>query len=220
MYDFHVSGNLSDCAGFAEKLGWKGICYVIPWEDFEKEKASVKKAKKDIDIALGVLIEAKTMNQIKKLVDEFRERAELIFVRGGDVELNRYILDMSRVDVITDVASTGNLDFVMCKLAADHSIAIEFSFIDLLQSYSKTRSRLLAQFIKNAKLVKKYKTPFMITSGALSKWDMRSPHDLMVFGKTLGFQDPEMKAAMSSELLDENRKRLSGKKVMQGVERI
>ena len=218
MYDYHISDNLSECAGFAKELGWKGICYVIKSDDFEKEKNSVKKLKTKLDVALGVLIEAETMNQVKRLVDKFRDRVELVFVKGGDTELNRYIFNIPKVDVVTGVANNDKLDHVMCKLASKHGIAIEFSFIELLQSYSKTRTRILANLNKNAHLVKKFKTPFVIASGALSKWDMKSPHDIMVFGKTLGFQEPELKAAMSNSLIEENKKRLSGKIVMKSVE--
>jgi len=124
------------------------------------------------------------------------------------------------VDILTDVANGDQFDHVMCKLAVKNSVSIEFRFLDLLQSYSKTRSRLLANFIRNAGLVRKFGVPFVVTSGAMSKWDMRSPHDLMIFGRILGFQDPELKNAMSSALVEENRKKLSGKKVMQGVETI
>ena len=219
MYDYHVSGEIEKLVPFAIEFGWKGFCYVLPYDDFENRSRSLKRIK-SIDVSLGVLIEAETMNDIRKMVDKIRDKAELVFVRGGDVELNRYIFNMPKIDVVTNVANESQLDYVMCRLAEKHNIAIEFSFLDLLQSYSKTRSRLLANYIKNANIVRKYNTRFMITSGALSKWDLRSPHDLGIFAKMLGFQDPEIKAAMSPELLDENKKRLSGKRIMRDVEEI
>lgn len=220
MYDYHISDNLGECAKFSRELGWEGLCYVIPAKDFDRERSILKKLKTSLDIALGVLIEAEKMNEVRKLVDSFRSKTNLIFVKGGDAELNRYIFNMPKVDVVTDVANNDRLDHVMCRLAAEHSIAIEFCFIDLLQSYSKSRARILSNMNRNAELVRKFRSPFVITSGALSKWDMRSPHDIMVFGRTLGFQDPELKEAISGEMIDSNRKRFTGKIVMKGVERI
>ncbi len=220
MYDYHISGNLEECVNFAEKLGWKGVCYVIDWERFDEErKKAIKMKKADIDIALGILINSQDIGEIKRLVDKFRSKVELVFVRGGNTELNRYLFDIPKIDVVSGV-SGGSLDYVMCRLAKENNIAIEFSFTDVLHSYSKTRSRVFSNFLKNAKIIRKYKSPFVITSGALSKWDMRSPHDLMVFGKTIGFQDPEIKASFSDDMINEARKMLSKKKVMRGVEEI
>jgi ribonuclease P/MRP protein subunit RPP1 len=217
MYDFRVSEDLGQCVSFAKELGWKGFCYVMPCADFGNEVASVRK-QKSIDVCSGVLIESDKYEEVRKLVDRFRPGAEMIFVRGGDTELNRYIFNMPKIDVVTGVSCGNNLDYVMCKMAARNEIAIEFSFSDLLHSYSRTRTEILANMSRNAELARKYKAPFVITSGALSKWDLRSPHDLMVFGKAIGFQEPEIKAALSDEKLRGNRKMLSGKRVAKGVE--
>jgi RNase P/RNase MRP subunit p30 len=47
---------------------------------------------------------------------------------------------------------------------------------------------------------------------------MRSPHDITVFGKILGLSESQVKLGISDRLIKENRKRLSGKWVMPGVE--
>jgi ribonuclease P/MRP protein subunit RPP1 len=220
MYEYHVSGSLSECLDFGGALGWRGMCYVVPHTDFNGEKAAIRRQKHVLDVSLGVLIESPNMNEIRKLVDTYRDRAELVFVKGGDTELNRYVFNMPKVDVVTGVSGEASLDYVMCRLAKKNGIHVEFSFAELLQSYSKSRSRILGSQVRNAAMVRKYGTPFLLTSCALSKWDMRSPHDMMVFGRTLGFQDPEMKDAMSSAFLEENRKKLSGKKIAHGIEKI
>jgi RNase P/RNase MRP subunit p30 len=52
----------------------------------------------------------------------------------------------------------------------------------------------------------------------MDPYDIRAPADIVSFGRVLGFRDPAIKAAMSDSVLKENRKRLSGKWIMPGVE--
>ena len=106
----------------------------------------------------------------------------------------------------------------MAKLAKKNNVSIEFSLSDLIQTSKLSRSKILHDLMENAKLVKKYKTPFVLTSGSFDCFGLRSPSELLSFGRVLGFQDPEIKNALSDFIVKENRKRLSGKWVMPGVE--
>src|SRR3990167_1587444 len=106
----------------------------------------------------------------------------------------------------------------MVRLAKENNVAIDFAFNDVMYSYDKTRVRVLSNLVKNAALVKKYKAPFVLTSGGYSSWDLRSPSELISFGKVLGFDIPQIKQALSDWLVKENRKRLEGKWIQPGVE--
>lgn len=222
-YDCHVHfEDLKKTVGMARKLGWSGLVLVTNWtneKDLEKFKKSIKKPK-GFDLAIGVEIKDKP-NRIKELARKLRKKAELILVHGGDLEVNRAAVETPEVDILLHPEferQDSGLDHVMVKLAKKNNVAIEFGFSDILHSYKKTRSSVIQKLTKNARLVKKYKAPFVLTSGAFSEWGLRSPSELISFGRVLGLKDPEIKGAMSNNIIKENRKRLSGKWIMPGVE--
>ena len=202
MYDYHTSAE--ECAAFARQLGWKGIVLLSVPEDLHKagEKGIVP----------GLLIESGRIADVQKLLAKHRKDAVIIAAKGGDVELNRQLFSLPRLDIVSGVSSTQNMDYVMCRTARENGVAVEFAFSDLLHSFGKSRAEMLANMKRSAALVRKEKSPFVLVSSALSKWDMRSPHDMIVFGRTLGFGDKEIKTALSSRLIDDNRKKISGNK--------
>jgi len=72
--------------------------------------------------------------------------------------------------------------------------------------------------IEGSQLIRKYRAPFVLTTGAFDASGLRAPSELFALGKVLGFQDKEIKLPLSDFIIKENRKRLSGKWVMPGVE--
>ena len=144
-----------------------------------------------------------------------------ILVFGGDPEINRAACETPEVDVLAhpELGENNGLDHVMARKAKENGVAIEFNFRQLLVNYKKSRSECFSRMLENAKLVKKYRTPFVLTSGALSPWDLRGPPELASFGRLLGFSDPEIRKALEGGRIAENRKRLGSGWIMPGVEK-
>lgn len=230
FYDLHVhTDSLEEIVKIAKLLGITGIGLSINWtnhEDLESFRKQIEPYKKQIDIAVGVEINEKPAN-ISKLAKQLRNDVELILVHGGDLEVNRVAVETPEVDILLHPENKeqgqesrydSGLDHVMVKLAKKNNVHIEFSLNDVIYTSKKTRSSILKSLLQNTKLVRKYSSPFVITSGAWSAWNMRAASDLLSFGKYLGFQEPEIKKAISGAPIIENRKRLSGKWVAPGVE--
>ncbi|MFH1445696.1 MAG: RNase P subunit p30 family protein [Nanoarchaeota archaeon] len=216
FYDMHVSAeDVKKTIEIAEKLGWSGLVFIRKWNG-EKKPANFANEAKKLDCSMGLIVDAKKANDMQKTVKSTRKQTELIIVKAGDLEFNRVVLETPEVDILSGFNI--QLNHVMCELAKKNNVAIEFNFHDLISSYKNTREKIFNNMIENAKFIRKYKTPFVITSGAMDPWDMRSPQDLLSFGRLLGFQDPQIKKAMSSSVLTENRKRLSDKWIAPGVE--
>ena len=226
-YDLHTgSGNLKETLRLAGELGWSGLGLVIPYDrDFsrnlEELRKEIQRMKPKLDIALGAEIPVEKPSRIRDIARGLRKRVELILVSGGDLEVNRRALETPELDILAHPGLGRNdpgLDHVMAKLAVKNNVAIEFSFNEILYAYKKRRSQVLQNLLKEAKLVKKYKSPFIISSGAREPWDLRSPSELTALGRVLGLPDPGIKQALSGGILQENRKRLEKKWVMPGVE--
>ena len=222
FYDYHLhSENIQETVEVAKKLGLSGLCFVINWtnkDDLEAFKA--KLPKENIDLFLGVELHEKAGN-VSIIARKLRKDVDVILVHGGDLEVNRTAVETPEVDILLHPEMERDdqgLDHVMVRLAKENNVAIDFAFNDVMYSYDKTRVRVLSNLIKNAALVKKYKAPFVLTSGGYSSWDLRSPSELISFGKVMGFESPQIKSALSDWLVKENRKRLEGKWIQPGVE--
>jgi ribonuclease P/MRP protein subunit RPP1 len=204
------------------RLGWSGVCFVCKsLEDIEKLRLAMEGRKNGLDVSFGYKIETHQHEQVAKLARKARRKTELIIVHGGGLEVNRAACETPEVDVLAHPElgrNDGGLDHVMAKLARKNNVAIEFNFRNILLSNRKTRSDVFSSMLENAALVRKYKAPFVLTSGAVEPYDLRSPSELLSFVRLLGLNQKHAKAALSSKMLHENRKRLGGKWIMPGVE--
>jgi len=221
FYEYHIHPEI-DLEGMLrnlEKLGWKGVCLVC--ESLEAIEVMRKKlGKTKMDVSFGCKIETGKPGNIPKIAKSVRKRAEIITVFGGDPEINRKACETPEVDILTHPEKGENhgLDHVMVRLAKKNNVSIEFNFRELLHTYKRSRANLFSKMMTNAKLVRKFRSPFVLTSGALDPWDVRSPSELISFGRILGFDPKDVKLSMTERILRENRKRLGKKWLMPGVE--
>lgn len=222
FYDYHLhSENFNETIEIAKKLGFGGLCFVLNWSNHKDLEAFKKVSKtKGLDIVVGVELHEKAYN-VKKVAKKIRKDVEIILVHGGDYDVNRAAVETPEVDILLhpemDRDDSG-FDHVMAKLAKENNVAIDFALNDVIYSYKKSRVKILAHLMKNAKIVKKYKTPFVLTSGGYSTWDLRSPSEILSFGKILGFESSNIKKALSGWIVKENRKRLKKGWIQPGVE--
>jgi len=214
QYDLCVrSADIEGCAAVADKLGWDGICILLPPEmlkSFIKPKAS-------IEISVGVEIEAKKPSDIAGAVGKYRRSAEMLAFRASTAEMNRAILETPETDMLLG-AWVGGVNHVLANLAKENNVAVGFELQPLMFSHGRQRTELFGRMLECAKFVRKARAPFIISSGSQMPMDMRDCGELTSFGRLLGFQDDVIKKAMSGEMILENRKRLSGKWVMPGVD--
>ena len=222
FYEYHVHPEVDPGEMITNlgKLGWTGVCFVCrSVEEIGKLRNNLGKAK--LDVAFGYKIETGNPNNVPKLAKRARKKVELILVNGGNLEVNRKACETPEVDILTHPELGRNdpgLDYVMVKLAKKNNVSIEFNFRSVLFSYRKSRSDIFARMLENAKLVRKYRSPFVLSSGAIEHYDLRSPSELISFGRILGLEPKEIKTNLSGTKLEENRKRLGKKWVMPGVE--
>jgi len=231
-YDFHVHSDFSegkssveDIAGRAKFLGFKGICFATYFKDKYKIKNLRKKAseiskKTGIDIFIGM--EAKTTEQLNKLA-MMRREYDVLLVRGSDLNLNRKAVQTKEVDILTHPEfnrKDSGFNHTMAKLAAKNNVAIEINFREILLSSKNTRSHIMHNISENVRLCKKYKTPIIICSGAVSHWQLRDPKILMSMGCLLGLELNEAKKAISEvpeEIMKMIKKRQDRKWIRPGV---
>ncbi len=209
FYDLHLHSEFSegkssveDFAKRAKVLGFRGICFATYYKDRKrvdrlKKRATEISKKMGIDIFIG--LEATTLEELKKLIN-IRRDYDILLVRGTNLNLNRKAVQTKEVDILTHPEYNrrdSGLNHVMAKLAAKNKVAIEINFREILQSSKNTRSHIMNHIQKNVKLCKKYKTPIIISSGAVSHLQMKDPAILISMGCLLGLELSKAKDALS-----------------------
>jgi len=129
-----------------------------------------------------------------------RRKYDVLLVRGGNVDLNRKAVETPEVDVLLH-PEFGRYDsgfnHIMAKLARENNVAVEVNFREILLSSKNTRSHILHNISENIKLCKKFHTPIIICSGAISHLQMKDPKVLMSMGTLLGLELNEAKKCLS-----------------------
>jgi ribonuclease P/MRP protein subunit RPP1 len=204
------------------QLGLDMIGLIAPLGDLGRLKDFQEKLdwRRKPRLALGTEIATGRHGQLRRLVAGVRDSAEIVVARGGTEELNRAVLETPEVDIIIshDIKGRCGINHVTARLARKNNVAIGFDFSQLMGSYRLGRIQEFSAMREAAGTARRFRAPFILTSGAVDPWDMRSHSELMAMGRLLGFSSAEARRGLSDHIVRENRKRLSGKWVMPGVE--
>jgi ribonuclease P/MRP protein subunit RPP1 len=135
------------------------------------------------------------------LIREVKNRnpKALIYVQGGDMRVNRTALETG-VDALISPwlgRKDPGFDHILAGIAARRNVAIGFSLAPLLRANPYERVQILRFMTKTWQLVDKYSVPRFITGSAESRWEVRSPKDLMSLGINLGMEPPQARASLN-----------------------
>ncbi|RLI97092.1 MAG: hypothetical protein DRO99_03445 [Candidatus Aenigmatarchaeota archaeon] len=203
----------------AGEIGWDGLCLLSEKKDHNAMNKAVKGTA--MDVSLGLLLEPKDRNDLGKKISSERKGFEVIAVKSADPEICRVASENSKVDILAgwEAAERNPVNYITAKAAAESGVSIAFSLGSLIRAYDRSRAGIMSKLLDTAKLVRKYGSPLVLTSGAVSFWGLRSPSEIMAFGSMLGFNGVQAKKGLSPELLEKNRERLSDGWVMPGVKK-
>lgn len=122
----------------------------------------------------------------------FKNPDRKVFERNRDIVV--YNLEEQKRDYIH--FRNSGLNQVLCKLAKKNNIAIAFNFNLVLNNEGIVKSQIIGRMMQNIKLCRKYKVNMIIGSFASKIKEMRSAHDLMSFGISIGMHPKEAKESL------------------------
>ncbi len=207
---------VSRLARSAKECGYAGVCVANHSDFFIDIK---EPGLRGVDIIQGVEILAGHPRELRKQVDRFRNKVQVLAVHGGDPAINRAACEDERVDILMhppDGKASG-INHILAKLAADKNISIGFELLPIICAKGGSRVRTLANYRANLALVKKYEVPVVIVSGALSFYDMRDVRAAISLCRLFGMGEKDAVKGLSfypSEIL----RRRSPGYIMEGVE--
>jgi ribonuclease P/MRP protein subunit RPP1 len=217
-YDLNIRGNSyeSDLRLILEanRLGWSYVNLIYSpdkynlaleyREDLEKKLDNIIKLanlKKKTEFEFGIEINVRNPNDIRKNSRKFRNKTKFISVFGGDSKINRTACENIQIDVLSKPyfkRRDCGINHILAKEAFNNNVAIELCFKDILTSYLSYRAKILSHFREIIKLHKKFKFPLIITTGASSIFDIRSPRDISAIFKSIGLNEDEITSCFNS----------------------
>lgn len=209
FFDLHIHGSLK-MALHAQKLGYDGTALVLNSKDY-KDKSAIIKAVQSIknnlhydcpfQIKVGLEIQARNPADLKKQVQKYRDKVDVILVHGGDLKINRAATEEPRIDILCHPYRNrydGGINHVLAVKAAENKVSIEINLKYFLLTRPNQRYRVLSQFRQIVKLQRKYKFPLIITSDADSVYDLRHPQDIIALASCFGMTNDEVIHSLSS----------------------
>ena len=220
FYDLHAhtaasigENKLEEMANMAKRLGFDGIAIVSYFPDI----IDVKQVE-GIDIINAVMLKPANVQELEKLISKARPKAELLYVHGGNYDINRAACESPAVDMLCHPElgrKDSGIDHIVIKLAAENNVATEVNFREILESHGRNRSNILSSMRTNIMLANKYEAKVIATSGAVNIWGMRAGRELAAFLNLMGMDLGESLDAMSNipkKMIAENREKLAGKR--------
>jgi ribonuclease P/MRP protein subunit RPP1 len=194
FFDFHVHGN-SELAFEAHRLGYNGIAIIQSSKNYNQGKSEeIKEIKDDFKIWSGVEIYAKNPEDLKKKVQKYREKEDVIIVNGGNLKINRAACEDPRIDILAHPYKKrrdSGINHILAKKASENEVAIELSLQSLIKTRFSLRAKLLSQFRQIIKMHRKFGFPTLISSNAYSTYDLRSPKDIITLACCFGMTNEE-----------------------------
>jgi len=200
FFDFHVHGD-SRLALEARRLGYNGVAIIQSSKNYShKKSAEIKEFDDDFRIWSGVEIYARNPEDLKKKVQKFRDKEDVLIVNGGNLKINRAACEDPRVDILVHPYKNrrdSGINHVHAKKASENEVAIELSIAPLIKTRLSLRARLLSQFQQIIKMHRKFGFPIIISSNAYSIYDLRTPQDIIALARCFGMTVEETEDSLS-----------------------
>lgn len=203
------SASASRLALTAKRLGYPGIiiCNQEPHKLFRPDAIQFIKV---IEVAIGAEVTAQNAKALKSRISALRARYPFLVVRGTTEELIRVACEDPNVDVLLHPCDSRRpLGIAAAKAARLNQVAIGFDLGPLIRLCGSPRVRWLEALNRNLLFARKFDLCPVITAGARSHLDLRSPRDLIALAEVAGFEQDEAKEALSlpGKLLELNRRK-------------
>lgn len=152
------------------------------------------------EIFKGIELVEENPSKLHGLIGKFRKSVDILIVHGGSETVNRAALENPRVDILNHPAfdKSSGLNQVLAKAASENGVAIGLTLRPFLNSRGSRRIRLLSDLRANLDLARKYEVSLVLSSDAMSCFDLRSPMEALALAEICGLEEDEAIDAMST----------------------
>ena len=231
FFDLNIQGssleNNVKLATQASEYGWEHINFSYNQNNFQNAlnlKEDLEENLVDIiDFDYTLEIKSTNIDEIRKNVNKFRNKALCISVIGGDLKVNRAVLENIKIDALSRPylkRYDSGINHILAKEAAYNNVAIELCFKDILKTYLAPRAKVISNFRDIYTLYRKFDFPLILSSRAESIFDIKTTHDFVSVFKQTGLTDEEIDKSFKTaeNILEFNKNR--DNLIFKGVRRV
>lgn len=133
------------------------------------------------------------------MIGKYRTEKDVIIVHGGTESINRAAVENPNVDVLNRpfTSKDSGINHVLAKAAAENNVALAFNVDILIKLKGGKRVYALSNFRRNLQLARKYDVPMLLTTDAVSLYDLRAPRDVIALAGLFGMTFEEGNVALS-----------------------
>ena len=205
FYDFCVhavpdgENTAEQLAALARHFGYSGIA-LANHSDKLPQSQPVLSSTNEFEVFRGIELVEENPSKLHGLIGKFRKSVDVLIVHGGSENVNRAALENPKVDILNHPAfdKSSGLNQVLAKAAAENNVAIGLTLRSLLHSRGPRRVRLLSDLRANLDLTRKYDVSLVLSSDAMSCFDLRSPMDALALAEVCGLEEDEALEAMTT----------------------
>ena len=172
-------------------MGYGGIiiCNAAPGNLFRPEAAERIRG---IEVAIGAEVMAKDVRSLRSRITSLRPRYPLLLVRAATEELVRTASEDPNFDMlIPSYSSRRPLGIAAARAAKLKQVAVGFELGPFFRLSGRHRSSWLESLGRNLQLARKFDLRLLLTVGARSHLDLRSPRDIIALAEVMGFEHQE-----------------------------
>lgn len=204
FYDFNIIPR-EDVVETLETFGFKGACIFYDskkyfdnnlGEVFEELNESTT-----LDLYHGIVINETNPQLLRKEVQRYYRKVDLIMANGGDESLNRIICETPQIDIINHPyrnKRNSGLNQVLAKLLVENNISVNINFRDVLEHRGYFRARIINQINQLLMLQRKYDFRCVLSSGSESFYDVKSPRSMLLLSQLLDMDINYAKKCMTT----------------------
>ncbi|WP_299526046.1 ribonuclease P protein component 3 [uncultured Methanobrevibacter sp.] len=229
FFDLNMKGNSYEnnlkLAMEASKYGWSHINFSYNQNEFGNALKFKEDLQDNLDINVDYTLEiaSNNVNDIRKIARKFRNKSSCISVIGGDLKINRAVLENIQLDVLSRPYLKRydcGLNQVLAKESLKNNVAIEICFEDILKSYLTHRSKIIANIKDIYVLYRKFDFPLILSSRSESIFDIKTTKDFTSVFLATGLTQSEIDKSFitSKNLLEFNKNRKS--MILKGVREV
>ena len=190
----------SDCRqmmAMAHHLGYGGIC-ISNHSDSENCDCNLS-SDDSMSICSGVELRVSKPSKLHGLIGKYRTEKDLVIVHGGTESINRAALENPNVDILNHpfTAKDSGINHVLAKSAAENKVALAFNVDILIKQKGGKRVFALSNFRNNLQLARKYDVPVLLTTNAMSVFDLRAPREVIALAGLFGMTHEEATSALT-----------------------
>lgn len=235
FYDFHIQGgnNPLDERLISEtkRLNFDGTCIFYKEDTYFESKNNLKEISyklsepiKKFNIYSGLKILSKNPEDLRKTIQKNYKRADILMVIGGDLKINRSVCENPKIDILSRPyykRKDSGMNHVLAKEAAKNNVTIELCLNDIIKTRGHIRAKTLTQFKDIISLSNKFKFNIVITTGAKTIYDLKTPRDMLSLIKSLGLtqEEAEKTISLAPELIIKHSKEKDNL-IIQGVKKL